>query len=148
MVKPKKLTHQLLTHQLAGELGEALALAKLISVGLRAYISPPGAPGHDIVVLTGTGAKSIEVKTRQYIDKPSEITRWPVNMATKADADYFIFVELNLRTIQPTFYLLDKRQARDCHTTLSGQGNCAPRQVRATATANDFRALTGEQVDL
>ena len=83
-----------LSHQQAGELGEALALAKLVSLGLHAYISPPGAPGHDIVVVTADGPQSIEVKTRQYTNNPSEISRWPVDMKTKADADFFLFVEL------------------------------------------------------
>lgn len=81
---------QKLTHQLTGELGETLALAKFVSVGLHAYISPPGAPGHDIMVVTPEGPKMIEVKTRQYIDRTSEISRWPVDMRTKVDADYFL----------------------------------------------------------
>ena len=71
---------QKLTHQLAGELGETLALAKFISVGLQAYISPAGAPGYDIMVVTQEGLKSVEVKTRQYIDRASDLphlTRQP-----------------------------------------------------------------------
>lgn len=135
---------QKLTHQLSGVLGETLALAKLVSVGLHAYLSPPGAPGHDIMVVTPEGHKSIEVKTRQYIDRTSEISRWPVDMNTKADADYFLFIELNLRTLEPTFYLLDNAEAKATHKDYSGGGNCLPSQVRATVNANDFSALTGE----
>jgi hypothetical protein len=138
---------QKLTHQLAGELGEALALAKFVSIGLHAYLSPPGAPGHDIMVVTPEGPKSIEVKTRQYLDKNSEIGRWPVDMNTKGDADYFLFVELSLRTLEPTFYLLNNAQAKTTHKTSSGSGNCVPKKVLATVEANDFSALTGEPPD-
>ena len=135
---------QKLTHQLAGELGETLALAKFVSVGLHAYISSPGAPGHDIMVVTPEGPKSVEVKARQYINSTSEISRWPVDMSTKAEADYFLFIELNLRTFEPTFYLLDNAQARAAHKEYNGNGNCLPSRVRATASANDLSALTGE----
>ena len=129
---------QKLMPQLAGELGETLALAKFVSVGLHAYISPPGAPGHDIIVVTPEGPKSVEVKTRQYIDRTSEISRWPVDMATKGDADYFLFIELGLRTLEPTFYLLSSAQAKAAHKDYSGSGNCLPNKVRATVDANDF----------
>jgi hypothetical protein len=135
---------QKLTHQLAGELGETLALAKLVSLGLHAYTSPPGAPGHDIMVVTAEGSKSIEVKTRQYIDRRSEISRWPVDMNTKADADYFLFIELSLRTLEPTFYLLNNAQAKATHKEYGGSGNCLPKKVRTIAFPNDFHALTGE----
>ena len=135
---------QKLMPQLAGELGETLALAKFVSVGLHAYISPPGAPGHDIIVVTPEGPKSVEVKTRQYIDRTSEISRWPVDMATKGDADYFLFIELGLRTLEPTFYLLSSAQAKAAHKDYSGSGNCLPNKVRATVDANDFSVLTGE----
>lgn len=138
---------QKLSHQLAGELGETLALAKLISVGLHAYASPPGAPGHDIMVVAQDGPKSVEVKTRQYIDKPSEITRWPVDMNTKGDADFFLFIELGLRTLESTFYLLDKDQAKATHRDHSGGGNCQPNRVRMTVDANDFSMLTGEYAE-
>ena len=133
-----------LSHQQAGELGEALALAKLVSLGLHAYISPPGAPGHDIVVVTADGPQSIEVKTRQYTNNPSEISRWPVDMKTKADADFFLFVELNLRSLEPTFYLLNGDQAKAAHKDYSGTGNCLPREVRSSVAENDFSAITGE----
>lgn len=135
---------QKLTHQLAGELGETLALAKFVSMGLHAYVSPPGAPGHDIVVVTPEGIKSIEVKTRQYIDSPSEISRWPVDMGTKADADCFLFIELDLRTLKPNFFLLRNAEAKAAHKDYNGSGNCLPKKVRAAVTANDFSVLTGE----
>lgn len=138
---------QKLSSQLAGELGETLALAKFISVGLHAYISPPGAPGHDIMVVAPEGSKSIEVKTRQFIDSVSEIGRWPVDMNTKADADYFLFIELSLRTLEPTFYLLSNAQARATHKDYAGSGNCLPKSVRNTVHANDFSALTGEPLE-
>jgi hypothetical protein len=136
---------QKLTPQLAGELGESLALAKFVSVGLYAYYSPPGAPGHDIMVITPEGPKSVEVKTRQYIDRTSEISRWPVDMNTKGDADYFLFIELSLRTLEPTFYLLNNAQAKAVHKNYSGDGNCVPSKVRVTVDANDLSALTEPQ---
>lgn len=138
---------QKLSQQLAGELGETLALAKLISVGLHAYASPPGAPGHDIMVVSPDGTKSIEVKTRQYIDKASEISRWPVDMKTKGDADFFLFIELGLRSLEPTFYLLDNAQAKSTHKDYTGAGNCLPNRVRITVEANDFSSLTGEPTE-
>ncbi|WP_282181795.1 hypothetical protein [Aliiroseovarius marinus] len=134
---------QKLSHQLAGELGETLALAKFVSLGLHAYISPPGAPGHDIIIVMPDGPKSVEVKTRQFISKATEIGRWPVDMNTKANADYFLFIELDLRTLEPTFYLLNNAQAKSTHTDSSGSGNCHPNKVRSTVEANDFSALTG-----
>jgi len=133
-----------LAHQQAGELGEALALAKLISLGHAAYASPAGAPGHDLLVVANGRALSIEVKTRQYIERETEITRWPVLMKTKGDADLFLFVALNITTMSPNFYLLTNEQARSCHRSDPNRersGNCLPRVVRATAAANDFEML-------
>jgi hypothetical protein len=49
----------------SGTLGELLAVAKLNTLGYAAYISPEGAPGHDLVVVISGMAKSVEVKTRQ-----------------------------------------------------------------------------------
>lgn len=135
---------QKLTHQLAGELGETLALAKFISVGLHAYVSPPGAPGHDLIVVTPEGPKSVEVKTRQYIDRTSEISRWPVDMNTKGDADYFLFIEVSLRSLSANFYLLDNVQAKAVHVEYGSGGNCVPSKVREIVTVNSFSALTGE----
>lgn len=40
-----------LARQQSGNLGEALALAKINSLGLAAYASPEGAPGHDLMVI-------------------------------------------------------------------------------------------------
>ena len=51
----------------SGTLGELLAVAKLNTLGFAAYISPEGAPGHDIIVVVDGQAKSIEVKTRQFL---------------------------------------------------------------------------------
>lgn len=133
---------QKLAHQLAGELGEALALAKFISLGMHSYSSPAGAPGHDIIVLTTSGPKSVEVKTRQYLNSPSEISRWPVDMKTKGDADYFLFVEISLQTLTPTFYLLSNAQAKAVYKEYKGSGNCLPSRVRAMVAANVFCALT------
>lgn len=104
-----------LAHLQAGELGEALALAKLNSLGHAAYASPAGAPGHDLMVVVSGRALSVEVKTRQYIERETEITRWPVLMATKGDADLFLFVALNITSMSPSFYLLTNEQARACH---------------------------------
>ncbi|XHC12694.1 hypothetical protein ABWH98_07610 [Labrenzia sp. ac12] len=136
---PKKLAHLQ-----AGELGEALALAKLNSLGYAAYVSPAGAPGHDLMIVVGGRALSVEVKTRQYIERESEISRWPVLMATKGEADLFLFVALNITTMMPTFYLLTNEQARACHrsdATRERSGNCLPSAVRALVAANDFGAL-------
>ena len=130
-----------LSHQQAGRLGEALALAKLNTLGLAAYTSPEGAPGHDLMVIVGNLPKSIEVKTRQYVKKPTEISRWPVDLKTKGEADYFLFVELNITTMQPTFYLLTNQQAVSTHHVSQGLGNCYPTQVRKLACANDFSPL-------
>jgi len=90
-----------LAHQQARELGEALALAKLNSLGYAAYASPAGALGHDLMVVVDHGTLSIEVKTRQHINSESEISRWPVLMKTKGDADLFLFVALNITTMSP-----------------------------------------------
>ncbi len=130
-----------LAHQQSGNLGEALALAKINSLDLAAYSSPDGAPGHDLIVIVDGAARSIEVKTRQYLERPTEITRWPVDMETKGDADFFLFVELDLRSLTPTFYLLNNAQARETHRDYAGGGNCTPTQVRAAVTANDFSQL-------
>lgn len=133
-----------LSSQQAGALGELLALAKLNSLGLAAYMSPEGAPGHDLIAIIDGKAKSVEVKTRQFFLKPSEITRWPVNLETKGDADFFLFVELDLKTISPAFYLLTNQQARATNKSAgAGQGNCYPAQVRLCAKRNDFSALLG-----
>ena len=124
----------------AGTLGELLAVAKLNSLGYAAYISPEGAPGHDVIVVVENQAKSIEVKTRQFFNRPYEISRWPVNMDTKGGADYFLFIELDIRTLSPTFYLLTNEQARKTYSN-SGGGNCVPSKVRLLTEANDFLVL-------
>ena len=125
----------------SGTLGELLAVAKLNTLGYAAYISPEGAPGHDVMVIVEGQARSIEVKTRQFVSRASEITRWPVDMAAKGDADFFIFIELDLRTLSPTFYLLTNSQARETHKNYAGGGNCTPPHVRRIVNANDFTAL-------
>ena len=80
----------------AGTLGELLTVAKLNTLGFAAYMSPEGAPGHDVMVVVDGQPHSVEVKTRQFLRRPTEITRWPVEMQTKGDADFFIFIELDL----------------------------------------------------
>ena len=130
-----------LSHQQSGSLGEMMALAKLNTLGLSAYASPEGAPGHDLMVVINGHPRSIEVKTRQYVDRPTEISRWPVDWETKGDADYFLFVELSIQDMKPTFYLLTNRQAKAVHHVSSGMGNCYPAQVRKKTTPNDFSAL-------
>jgi hypothetical protein len=133
---------QKLSHQQAGRLGEMLALAKLNTLGLAAYTSPEGAPGHDLMVVVGGKVMSIEVKTRQFVKNASEITRWPVDLSTKGDADFFLFIELHIGTLVPTFYLLNNAQAKASHKAYSGSGNCIPLLVRAAVEANDFSAFT------
>ena len=118
-----------------------LAVAKLNTLGIAAYISPEGAPGHDAIAVVGGRSLSIEVKTRQFVDRPSEITRWPVDMATKGDADFFLFIELHVRTLHPTFYLLSNPQARAAHKDYAGSGNCVPSEVRRLVAADDFSLL-------
>lgn len=131
-----------LSNKQSGTLGELLAVAKLNTLGIAAYISPEGAPGHDIVVVINGQAKSIEVKARQFVHRASEITRWPVNMDTKGDADFFIFVELDLRDMSPTFYVLSNAQAREAYKVYGGQGSCMPPHVRKLAAANDFSVFS------
>lgn len=125
----------------AGTLGELLTVAKLNTLGHAAYISPEGAPGHDLMVVIEGRPKSIEVKTRQFLKRPTEISRWPVDMDAKGDADFFIFVELDLRSMSPTFYLLTNTQARQTHKNYIGGGNCLPGHVRQLVSANDFSGL-------
>ena len=121
-----------------------LALAKLNTLGLAAYTSPEGAPGHDLMVVLGDKAFSIEVKTRQFISSSAEITRWPVDMTTKGDADFFLFVELHIASLVATFYLLTNEQARSAHKDYIGSGNCVPSHVRKAVAANDFSSLMVE----
>lgn len=118
-----------------------MAVAKLNSLGFAAYISPEGAPGHDLMVEIDGKAITIEVKTRQYLNRPTEITRWPVNIETKGEADYFIFIELGLSDLTPTFYLLSNAQAKETHRDYKGGGNCYPPHVRKLITPNDFSSL-------
>ena len=125
----------------AGTLGELLTVAKLNSLGHAAYISPEGAPGHDVIVVIAGQPKSIEVKTRQFLHRATEITRWPVDMDAKGDADFFIFVELDLRSLSPTFYVLTNAQARETHKNYAGGGNCTPPHVRRLVSANDFASI-------
>ena len=132
---------QKLAPQQSGNLGELLALARINSLGLAAYASPDGAPGHDLIVIVDGVPKSIEVKTRQYIESPTEISHWPVDLATKGDADLFLFVELNLQNLAPNFYLLNNGQARETHREYQGGGNCTPSRVRQAIEANDFSPL-------
>lgn len=122
-------------------MGELLVVAKLNTLGHAAYISPEGAPGHDVVVVISGEAKSIEVKTRQFVKRASEISRWPVDMNTKGDADFFIFVELDLKDISPTFYVLTNAQAREAYKEYGGLGTCTPTHVRRLAKPNDFSVL-------
>lgn len=128
----------------AGTLGELLAVAKLNTLGWAAYISPEGAPGHDIMVVVAGQPKSIEVKTRQFIERPGEISRWPVDLNAKGDADFFIFIELDLRSMAPTFYLLTNAQARETHKNYPSGGNCVPAHVRRMVSPNDFTPLDQE----
>ena len=118
-----------------------LAVAKLTTLGLAAYISPEGAPGHDLITIIDGQPKSIEVKTRQFRERPTEINRWPVDLGTKGDADFFLFVELDLRRIRPTFYLLRNAQARETNRISSGMGNCYPTHVPRLIKPNDFTQL-------
>jgi hypothetical protein len=64
-----------------------------------------------------------------------------VDISTKGDADFFLFVELGLLDMRPTFYLLTNEQARSVHKDYVGSGNCVPASVRKLAGANDFSAL-------
>ena len=94
-----------------------------------------------MVVVVDGQAKSIEVKTRQFVASPGEISRWPVDMGTKSAADFFLFVELDLRSPTPTFYLLTNAKARETHKDYAGGGNCAPGKVRQMSRTNDFSIL-------
>ena len=86
---------------------------------------------------------SIEVKTRQFRKSAAtEITRWPMNMTTKGEADFFFFIELDLRSLAPTFYVLTNSQARTTFRDNIGGGSCHPPAVRKLIRPNDFSALT------
>ncbi len=122
----------------AGTLGELITVAKLNTLGLAAYISPEGAPGHDVMVVVDGLPRSIEVKTRQFLNRPTEITRWPVDLDRKGEADFFVFIELDLRTMSPTFYVLTNAQARERHRDYVGAGNCYLPAVRDIVKPNDF----------
>ena len=130
-----------LSRQQAGTLGELLAVAKLNSLGHAAYLSPEGAPGHDLIVAINAAPLSVEMKTRQFLKRPTEITRWPVNMETKGDADAFVFIELDLKTFTPTFYALTNAQAKGVFRDYKGGENCYPPDVRQLFEANNFDAL-------
>lgn len=136
-----------LSHQQAGTLGELLTVARLNSLGHAAYISPEGAPGHDVIVVIEGHPMSIEVKTRQFEKRATEISRWPVDIGSKGDADFFVFIELDLRTLSPTFFLLTNAQARETHKAYESGGNCVPAHVRRIVNPNDFSALLAEVVD-
>lgn len=69
------------------------------------------------------------VKTRQFVDRIAEITRWPVDMETKGDADLFIFIELDLRSLSPAF-LLTNAEARETQKNYMGSGNWSRRMYR------------------
>lgn len=60
-------------------------------------MSPEGAPGHDVMVVVSGKIRSIEVKTRQFLRRREEITRWPVDMAKKGDANFFFSSKLTYR---------------------------------------------------
>ncbi|MGO7042165.1 hypothetical protein ACCS60_27835 [Rhizobium acaciae] len=115
-----------------------LTVAKLNTLGLAAYMSPEGAPGHDVTVVVDGLPRSIGVKTRQFLTRPTEITRWPVDICRKGEADFFVFIEFDLRTMSPTFYVLTNAQARETHRDYVGGGNCYPPEVRKIVKPNDF----------
>lgn len=99
-----------------------------------------------MVVVDGR-PRSIEVKTRQFLrSAATEITRWPVDMETKGDADFFIFIELDLRTMAPTFYVLTNAQAPAIFRDYIGGGNCYPGEVRKLIKPNDFSTLSPNAV--
>ncbi|MGO7028683.1 hypothetical protein ACCS69_33180 [Rhizobium johnstonii] len=115
-----------------------LTVAKLNTLGLAAYISPEVAPGHDVMVVIDGLPRSIEVKTRQFLKRPTEITRWPVDIGRKGEADFLVFIEFDLRTMSPTFYVLTNSQARETHRHYVGGGNCYPPEVRMIVKPNGF----------
>lgn len=121
-------------------------MPKLNTLGFATYMSPEGAPGHDVIVVVDGQPRSVEVKTRQFLRRPTEITRWPVDMQTKGDADFFIFVELDLSTMGPTFYLLTNAQARTTFRDHIGGGNCYPPAGRGLVRPNDFSSLGSNAV--
>ena len=133
---PKKLSSKQ-----AGTLGELLSVAKLNSLGFQAYMSPEGAPGHDLMVVVGNRPKSVEVKTRQFLERPTEISRWPVNMNTKSDADFFVLVEIDLKTLTPTFYVLSNAKAKEAFKNYKGGPSFKPSLVRKISEPNDFSAI-------
>lgn len=114
-------------------------MAKLNTLGLAAYLSPEGTPGHEVMVDVDGRPRSIEVKTRQFLKSAAtERTRWPMNLETKGDADFFVFIELDLRTMAPTFYVLTNAQDRSTFRDYIGGGNYYPGEVRKLIQPNDF----------
>lgn len=61
-------------------------------------------------------------------------------MNTKGGADFFLFIELEIKTLSPTFYFLTNKQARRTYSVASG-GNCVPSKVSLTTEADNFSAL-------
>ena len=60
----------------------------------------------------------------------------------EGDADFLLFVELNLKTMSPTYYLLSNEEAQQTyHIDSAGMGNCYPSKVRKHVLANDFTHL-------
>ncbi|WP_405403845.1 hypothetical protein [Paracoccus sp. Ld10] len=108
---------------------------------IAVYVSLKRVSGYDLLAVLNGLAHSIEVKTRQFLERRSGIPRWPIDMPTKGDADVFLFVELDLRTLSPTFYLLTNEQARATHRLSKRLGNCYPSHVCKTAAADDFLPL-------
>ena len=55
-----------------------------------------------------------------------------------------MFIELDLRTLSPTFYVLTNSEAREAYRNYSGGGSCSPPHVRLLAIANDFSSLKAD----
>lgn len=103
-------------------------MAKLNTLGHAAYISPRGRASPDVIVVVAGQRKSNRGEDAAIVDRIAEITRWPVDMETKGDADFFIFIELDLRSLSPAF-LLTNAQARETHKNYMGSGNRVPAHV-------------------
>jgi hypothetical protein len=100
------------------------------------------APGYDVAAAATPNAAELKVRSgdvEKQADKGDE-----ESMEAKRDADFFLFIELDLRTLSPNFYLLTNIQARETYKNYIGGGNCTPPHVRRLVNPNDFSALDGE----
>ncbi len=62
-------------------------------------------------------------------------------MNTKSDADFFVLVEIDLKTLTPTFYVLSNAKAKEAFKNYKGGPSIKPSLVRKISEPNDFSAI-------